>query len=81
MRHILLLMVWGGGMLPMIALPLVVIAEAVAAPFEEGIQAEASLQLYEARDLFRQALQDAPDAPGVAEHMAWFLFLNGFHDE
>ena len=74
-------MVWGGGMLPMIALPLVVIAEAVAAPFEEGIQAEASLQLYEARDLFRQALQDAPDAPGVAEHMAWFLFLNGFHDE
>jgi tetratricopeptide (TPR) repeat protein len=26
-------------------------------------------------------MRETPDAPGVAEHTAWFLFLNGFHDE
>ena len=45
------------------------------------MQAESELRLFEARDLFREALREDPDAPGVAEHTAWFLFLNGFHDE
>lgn len=52
-----------------------------AATFERGRQAENELRIDEARDLFRQALQETPDAPGVAEHTAWFLFLNGFQDE
>ncbi len=49
--------------------------------FEQGLEAERELRIDEARDLFRQAVAAAPDAPGVAEHTAWFLFSNGFHDE
>ena len=60
---------------------LVVAVSALAAPFEEGLEAEKQLRLYEARDLFRQAVRDDPDAAGVAEHIGWFLFLNGFHDD
>jgi tetratricopeptide (TPR) repeat protein len=52
-----------------------------ATTFERGRHAENELRIDEARDLFRQALQETPDAPGVAEHTAWFLFLNGFQDE
>jgi tetratricopeptide (TPR) repeat protein len=52
-----------------------------ATTFERGLEAERELRLDEARDLFRQALGENPAAPGVAEHAAWFLFLNGFHDE
>ena len=52
-----------------------------AATFERGREAENELRIDEARDLFRQAMLETPDAPGVAEHVAWFLFLNGFHDE
>jgi tetratricopeptide (TPR) repeat protein len=56
-------------------------ATTAATTFACGEQAEKELRLYEARDLFRQALQEDPLVPGVAEHAAWFLFLNGFHDE
>jgi tetratricopeptide (TPR) repeat protein len=56
-------------------------AAEAAETFERGRQAENELRIDEARDLFRQALQETPDAPGVAEHTAWFLFLNGFQDE
>jgi len=56
-------------------------AAEAAVTFERGRQAENELRIDEARDLFRQALVETPDAPGVAEHTAWFLFLNGFHDE
>ncbi|MBL6829943.1 MAG: tetratricopeptide repeat protein [Pirellulales bacterium] len=66
---------WGG------LVSLVVAVSALAAPFEEGLEAEKQLRLYEARDLFRQAVRDDPDAAGVAEHIGWFLFLNGFHDD
>jgi tetratricopeptide (TPR) repeat protein len=52
-----------------------------ATTFERGMEAERELRLDEARALFRQALRENPAAPGVAEHAAWFLFLNGFHDE
>ncbi len=34
------------------------------------MQAESELRLFEARDLFREALREDPDAPGVAEHTA-----------
>jgi len=64
------------GMLTLTSAP----AEATT-PFAQGLQAEEELRIYEARDLFRQSLQETPDGPGVAEHTAWFLFLNGFHDE
>lgn len=43
---------------------------AAATPFEQGMQAESELRLFEARDLFREALREDPDAPGVAEHTA-----------
>lgn len=56
-------------------------AVATSGAFRRGEQAEKDLRLYEARDLFRQAVADDPDAKGVLEHAAWFLFLNGFHDE
>lgn len=49
--------------------------------FTRGQEAEKALAIYEARDLFRQAVREAPEAPGIAEHAAWFLFLNNFHDE
>ena len=61
--------------------PLIGMAAEPATTFQRGEQAEQTLRLYEARDLFRQALRETPDAPGVAEHTAWFLFVNGFHDE
>lgn len=57
------------------------VGEGWAGEFDKGLEAEKSLNLYEARDCFREALQESPEAPGVAEHVAWFLFLNGFHDE
>ena len=55
--------------------------EELPAAFARGEKAEKQLRIYEARDLFRQALRETPDASGVAEHTAWFFFLNGFHDE
>lgn len=62
-------------------LPLVGFSAVADTSFELGEQAEKELRIYDARDLFRQALRENPDAPGVAEHTAWFLYLNGFHDE
>jgi Flp pilus assembly protein TadD len=49
--------------------------------YTRGEKAEKELRIYEARDLFRIALREQPQPKGVAEHIAWFLFLNGFHDE
>ena len=49
--------------------------------FEQGMQFEKEIEIYQARNSFRKALAADPAAPGVAEHTAWFLFLNGFHDE
>ncbi len=72
----ILIVIFCVGMLPLAAAP----AEP-AATFNQGVQAEQELRVYEARDLFRQALEANPDEPGAAEHTAWFLFLNGFHDE
>jgi tetratricopeptide (TPR) repeat protein len=64
------------GLLPLAGAPTL-----AGTTFGRGEQAEKELRIYEARDLFRQALAENPNAPGAAEHTAWFLFLNGFHDE
>jgi tetratricopeptide (TPR) repeat protein len=63
------------------ALPTIGTAAEPVTTFQRGEQAEQELRIDEARDLFRRALAENPEAPGVAEHTAWFLFLNGFHDE
>jgi hypothetical protein len=76
MTRSLITIVW----LAMLSFAFVGAAAEAAATFERGRQAENELRIDEARDLFRQALVETPDAPGVAEHTAWFLFLNGFHD-
>ena len=73
-RALIILLCLGG-------LPLTGLSAVAATPFELGEQAEKELRIYDARDLFRQALRETPAAPGVAEHTAWFLYLNGFHDE
>ena len=62
-------------------LSLIGAAVEAATPFERGLQAESELRIDEARGLFREALAENPDTPGVAEHTAWFLFMNGFHDD
>ena len=74
MNRTLIAILWLGG------LPLAGPA-AAATTFDRALQAEQELRIYEARDLFRQALDERPQTPGMAEHTAWFLFLNGFHDE
>ena len=45
-----------------------------------GIRDERKLDLFGARDCFREALKENPQQPGLVEHTAWFLYLNGFHD-
>jgi len=51
-------------------LSLIGAAVEAATPFERGLQAESELRIDEARDLFREALAENPDTPGVAEHTA-----------
>jgi len=72
---------WSSLRIFLTAVPLVMGELWAGSDFENGLEAEKSLQLYEARDHFRAAVKESPDTPGVAEHMAWFLYLNGFHDE
>jgi len=49
--------------------------------FEQGLQFEKEIRIYQARASFQKAVAADPSAPGVAEHTAWFLYLNSFHDE
>jgi tetratricopeptide (TPR) repeat protein len=51
-----------------------------ASLFRQGQQAEARLDLFGAREIYREALATNPSYPGLREHTAWFLFLNEFHD-
>jgi len=44
------------------------------------LRAEQGLRLFEARDLFLQAIEEPAPAVGSVEHAVWFLYLNGFHD-
>jgi len=48
--------------------------------FKAGQTAEARLDLFGAREDFRNALRKNPSEPGLREHAAWFFYLNGFHD-
>ncbi len=51
-------------------LSLIGAAVEAATPFERGLQAEQELRIDEARDLFREALAENPETPGLAEHTA-----------
>ena len=48
--------------------------------WRRGREAEGRLDLFGARDLYREALKFHPPQPGLHEYTAWFLFLNEFHD-
>ncbi len=48
--------------------------------FRSGLRAESRLDIFGAREHFRAALRSQPRLPGLREHTAWFLYLNGFHD-
>ena len=49
-------------------------------PLPSGEHAEARLDLFGARDIYRRALSEHPNQQGLMEHAAWFFYLNGFHD-
>lgn len=49
--------------------------------FKKGIELENSLRIFEARDIFREAIVLDPMNKGYMEHYAWFLHYNGFHEE
>lgn len=49
--------------------------------FDRGQKAEARLDLFGARADFRKAIEIDPSVPGLLEHTAWFLYLNGFHNQ
>jgi tetratricopeptide (TPR) repeat protein len=49
--------------------------------FARGQKAEARLDLFGARSGFRKAIEIDPTIPGLLEHTAWFLYLNGFHNQ
>ncbi len=47
---------------------------------QRGIQDEQKLDLFGARECFEEALKENPQQLGLVEHTAWFLYLNGFHN-
>jgi len=49
--------------------------------FARGRRSEDRLELYAAREAFREAVQVAPDNRGYAEHRAWFLLTHGYPEE
>lgn len=55
--------------------------ESAEALFKRGQEAEARLDLFGARADFRKAIEIDPTIPGLLEHTAWFLYLNGFHNQ
>jgi len=67
MTRSLIAVLWLGMLwLGMLAFTFNDVSAEAAATFERGRQAEKELRIDEARDLFRQALLETPDAPGVA---------------
>ena len=48
--------------------------------YEEGLSEESRIEILQAKNHFLQAMAGDPGAPGASEHVAWFLFLDGFHD-
>jgi hypothetical protein len=57
------------------------LGESAEALFERGQKAEARLDLFGARADFRKAIEIDPSVLGLLEHTAWFLYLNGFHNQ
>ena len=55
--------------------------ESAEALFKRGQEAEVRLDLFGARADFRKAIEIDPTIPGLLEHTAWFLYLNGFHNQ
>ncbi|NDE85826.1 MAG: hypothetical protein EB056_07400, partial [Verrucomicrobia bacterium] len=51
-----------------------------AKEYEEGLAAENRIEIFQAKNHFLKAMAHDPGVPGAGEHVAWFLFLNGFHD-
>ena len=54
--------------------------------FEQGLELEQQLRIFEARDKFRDAIAMDPGSSGYGNsglmtHYAWFLHYNGFHEE
>jgi tetratricopeptide (TPR) repeat protein len=49
--------------------------------FMEGMSFESSLNIFEARDHFAEAVNKAPNNTGYQEHYAWFLNEYGFSEE
>lgn len=76
------------GLAVVVSLVLLVIASPAfcdASPGDEafirGRLLEDRLELYAAREAFRDAVRLAPDNRGYAEHRAWFLFAQGYPEE
>lgn len=55
-------------------------AEEIKDRYRSGLRAESRLDIFGAREHYREALRNQPGLPGLREHTAWFLYLNGFHD-
>ena len=51
-----------------------------AKEYEAGLVAENRIEIFQAKNHFLKAMAGDPGIPGAREHVAWFLFLNGFHD-
>jgi tetratricopeptide (TPR) repeat protein len=69
-----------GILISMTALPQETMAQDSGAAFRKGINAETRLDLFGARDHFREAIRINPGNLGWKEHTAWFLYINGFQD-
>lgn len=54
-------------------------AQEEAAAYQNGLKAERNLDLFGARDHFRVAIQNGGQR-GWKEHVAWFMYINGFHN-
>lgn len=55
-------------------------ADDLGVAFRQGLNAESKLDLFGAREHFREAVQGNPSNRGWKEHTAWFLYINGFQD-
>ena len=49
--------------------------------FQMGQLAESRTELLDAREKYRNALQQNPEDESLREHYAWFLYSNGYHDK
>jgi len=59
----------------------IALGESAEELFASGQEAEARLDLFGARADFRKAIEIDPSVLGLLEHTAWFLYLNGFHNQ